>query len=872
MSNTKTVLVTGDVIVDHHIYEGRRLKPDSFDTIGTQEKEARGGAGLLYQILDEVSRQKNQSGSKEGQFELNFGLNNDVFKELYSNLHSYAVWKPCKSQNDYVWRMVQPLGYGNSPKLYFPYFKFVNKEAASNQNVLVIDDGGLGFRLNTQKEAWPEIIQKEGSKSLEWIILKMSNPVGQGDLWRHLSTKFKEKLVLILSIDDIRREEVRITRGISWERTALDLVDELCFNPDISMLLNCRHLIINFSSEGALHVDNPDSNRVFRLIYDPAHMENEWKGKIEGHGLGFMSCFTAGIVSRFVEVSENAVKNENNVDAGIKAGLSAMRTMHLTGHGQVNDEQIGFPLTKVAEDICRPSNKYASIALPELENAGDSINSRWTIMTAHFKGAKESPLPLYDIGIRAALLGPKALTNIPYAKFGKLFTVDRNEIESLRNIRKMIIDYEKYDKGKKPLSLAVFGSPGAGKSFGIIQIAEGVLGKDVPILEFNLSQFAGPEDLIGAFHQVRDRILEGTTPVVFWDEFDSKKYLWLQYLLSPMQDGKFQEGQLTHPIGKCIFIFAGGTSFDMENFGEPKEDKKAWDKYKLKKGPDFVSRLSGYLNVLGPNRRQCFDKKTKIWIDDPMDVCFPVRRGLLMRSILKLFGDEYLKIDRGILSALIEVEKYNHGARSMEKILMQLKQPGDDVIRRSNLPPAEIMSIHADYESFIKIANRHLEFKTNADLLAPSVHEFYRKLGEKEGWLREEMDKDYNDLPEDYKEDNRQAAARIPQALELVGLYVVPDSMPSIDTYEEIQDVLERNLELLAEAEHDGWMEHKIRNGWVYGEKRDDAKKINPALLPYKDLSEQDKDKDRNSVRYYQDILKEAKYKIVSSLNVEKND
>ena len=203
---------------------------------------------------------------------------------------------------------------------------------------------------------------------------------------------------------------------------------------------------------------------------------------------------------------------------------------------------------------------------------------------------------------------------------------------------------------------------------------------------------------------------------------------------------------------------------------------------------------------------------------------------------------------------------------------MQLKQPGDDVIRRSNLLPAEIMSIHADYESFIRIANRHLEFKTNADLIAQSVHEFYRKLGEREGWLREEMDKDYNDLPEDSKKDSRQAAARIPQALELVGLYVVPDSMPSIDTYEEIQDVLERNLELLAEAEYDGWMEHKIRNGWVYREKREDAKKINPTLLPYKDLSKQDKDKDRNSVHYYQDILKEAKYKIVSSLNVEKND
>ena len=128
-----------------------------------------------------------------------------------------------------------------------------------------------------------------------------------------------------------------------------------------------------------------------------------------------------------------------------------------------------------------------------------------------------------------------------------------------------------------------------------------------------------------------------------------------------------------------------------------------------------------------------------------------------MRSMLKLFKGEYLKIDRGVLSALIEIEKYKHGARSLEKILGQLKQPGDDIIRRSNIPATEIMGLHADYMSFVKIANRDLEFKGYADLLAPYIHEYYRELGKKEGWLREEIDKDYNDLPEDYKEDNRQA-------------------------------------------------------------------------------------------------------------------
>ena len=87
------------------------------------------------------------------------------------------------------------------------------------------------------------------------------------------------------------------------------------------------------------------------------------------------------------------------------------------------------------------------------------------------------------------------------------------------------------------------------------------------MLEFNLAQFAETTDLIGAFHQVRDKVLQGLTPIVFWDEFDSREYEWLQYLLAPMQDGSFQEGQITHPIGKCVFVFAGGTSYDFDNFG-----------------------------------------------------------------------------------------------------------------------------------------------------------------------------------------------------------------------------------------------------------------------------------------------------------------
>jgi len=108
---------------------------------------------------------------------------------------------------------------------------------------------------------------------------------------------------------------------------------------------------------------------------------------------------------------------------------------------------------------------------------------------------------------------------------------------------------------------------------------------------------------------VRDKVLEGAVPVYFGDEFDSQEYNWLRYFLAPLQDGRFQEGQLSHSISRCIFVFAGGTSCDFEHFGptpEPrgKDEKDAFAKrqahpqtkeaderrrmdFVLRKGPDL---------------------------------------------------------------------------------------------------------------------------------------------------------------------------------------------------------------------------------------------------------------------------------------------
>lgn len=131
--------------------------------------------------------------------------------------------------------------------------------------------------------------------------------------------------------------------------------------------------------------------------------------------------------------------------------------------------------------------------------------------------------------------------------------------------------------------------------------------------------------------------------------------------------------------------------------------------------------------------------------------------------------------------------------------------------------------------------------------------------------MRPRLDKPYSELVERDKEDNRAAGRRIVSVLTLLGLGLeregdaAPQSMPQ----EELSAMIERNIERLAEAEHDGWMEHLRHNGWRYAEARDNTKKLHPSMLPYAELTEQDKEKDRNNVRHYPEFAARAGYRIV---------
>lgn len=69
--------------------------------------------------------------------------------------------------------------------------------------------------------------------------------------------------------------------------------------------------------------------------------------------------------------------------------------------------------------------------------------------------------------------------------------------------------------------------------------------------------------------------------------------------------------------------------------------------------------------------------------------------------------------------------------------------------------------------------------------------------------------------------------------------------------------------EQISKNTHEVWAEGRLRDGWTYGEERDDAKRTHPCLIPYEELSEEEKAFDRATSMETLRLVIKLGYKIV---------
>ena len=857
------VIVRGDIVVDWNIAEGDAVGSGSW----SPEKRsgiwrARGGALLLADLLNARLEHASKHGVREHSIHA-ADLSLDRIAPGDPGMHhasSLLARFPAKGKT--TWRVARFLGFDRrstqTSTADLP-------DRLPGAALLLLDDANLGFRADP--DAWQEVLNQvdEGA----WILLKQAAPIAQGRLWDHLIEHHPDRLVTLTTIDDLRRSEVQISRQISWERTAQDVFWEVTHNPRVNSLSRGAHCIISLNAAGAILISNPAGGDVrAQLLFDPYHMECDWENAYGGSMYGYATCLAAAIAAAMIENEE-----QPDLIAGVQAGVRGIRSLLASGFGDGDLGQgeggLHFPfgpiVTAMEEDrdvlaVSPIQNPVGQLADPGDANAPRVMPGHWTLLEDRYTRH------LNQVAQRVVLYGVDAtIQDVPVGRFGALKTVDRREIEALHGLRTLISEYLRRPQAR-PLSIAVFGPPGSGKSFAVKQIAKSSEAGGFRSITFNISQFDRPEALLDALHQVRDIGLSGAVPLVFWDEFDTplagNPLGWLRHFLSPMQDGSFQEGQITHPIGRAIFVFAGGTSHRMEAFGDglAEVDRRA------AKLPDFISRLKGFINILGPNAIE--------GVDDPH---FILRRAIMLRVLLEMHvpqilasgqGGRRLRIDPGVLRAFLETSRYKHGVRSIETLLTMSSLANAESFDRSCLPPEDQLNLHVDGTDFLaRVQQLTLEHET-LESLARAAHELFCEGLVEQGYTyaaatdRKQRTHralvDYAELDETLKESNRETVRDIPNKLAAAGYAMLPARSNEPPFSFSGQD-----LERLARMEHERWLGVLRRSGREPATDLDQENMEHPALAAWEELDEDEREKDRQMVRAIPKILARAGYAVV---------
>ena len=197
------------------------------------------------------------------------------------------------------------------------------KAPVKDPSLIVLDDGGNGFA--DSEALWPEGLRE---KTPPIVALRTVRPLAASRLLDAVLGLKKGKTVLVVEADDLRREGIKISRRLSWERTAKELAWQLASNPALRELGRAGCLVVRYGLEGALLYSRARGRVTTRLYYDPANGEDGFGERHPGEMPGAGSAFLAGLTGRLY------IDGLDGIGEGILRGLVAARRFHLRGFGE----------------------------------------------------------------------------------------------------------------------------------------------------------------------------------------------------------------------------------------------------------------------------------------------------------------------------------------------------------------------------------------------------------------------------------------------------------------------------------------------------------------------------------------------------------
>ncbi|KAK0744401.1 hypothetical protein B0T21DRAFT_407510 [Apiosordaria backusii] len=855
-AKTQQIIIAGDNPEQLFLYWSDQASTPSPGSKAPRPYRCRVGLGLLAEFLEQ--------GLKNGDTKLEvlvhkptcFSVNTNAIDSILE-LETHELPKRSSS---------------SSPR--FKLRRLVNLDTERHWHLPTLPDHEIGtwrdrcliiFKETRHEKRLPEENVRDAIALLNkcqprLLIYHMAGPLCDSKVWdtvRHGPICLKtaecdpQRLIVVVEANDLRAEGIEFSHGLSWEKTCEDFVEKLGSVGKLVSLVTCAHLVVLFGCEGVIYHRGWQVAKPV-LFFDPLCLEGEFLGKNWGYIPGLTDAFIAGLACG-LKLSDTQV----DVEEGIKFGLQAARRLAAAGLAEPTATRTAesfLSSTYRATDIMKPieeneRNELLRFAIPS-DNIARSSDPGWSILDQVIGDPVEVARQIVR---RGTFSSPR---QVPLARFNQLLLFDRREIEFFRTIHNFLEEYFLAPM-HRPLCIALFGPRGSGKAFAAHQVFEAAA-RDKPIkkFQFDLSQFTSVDDLLAAFHTIRDVSLKGSMPMAYFNAFDcsfeGSPLGWLPHLLGVMFSGCFSDRGISRPLGAAVFFFGSIAIKSYDDFRR-KASKAVVTGGNFNRAQEFLACLHAFGDMSGPDKMNWREGEDKL---------YPVRRAVIIRTLLEkrepnLVCQGAIDIEDSVLNALLLVPTYRQGIRSIKSIIDMSRLNGRHRFERSSLPPPVQLDLHVEYKVFLRCLNGSPLPEQLREPLAKALHKTYLDVrGKMTGKDKATADdlKSWDEISEELRESSRAHADSIPSKLREIQCFLAEkqEGRPPVKSFTKDQ------REKLGKIEHDRWSAERLQNQWGTGEERDPRRRKTPFLKPWEDLEYNWQDVDRQLVASYPDILPES--------------
>ncbi|MCA9215275.1 MAG: protein kinase [Planctomycetales bacterium] len=234
--------------------------------------------------------------------------------------------------------------------------------------------------------------------------------------------------------------------------------------------------------------------------------------------------------------------------------------------------------------------------------------------------------------------------------FTSIFVGDQEESQCDEVERKL----ETYFRSSKtlPLSMAVFGLPGSGKSMAVKRVAAQ---RKIDWLSFDTTQVRTSDDIVGILEFARKDSLSGTLPIVFFDELDvplGHQYIaWLKFYIKLLEE-ESAIGTDIEP-GYLILVFPELLRESGKESGELQTDRE-----------------DGYANLLVGESETLLVFRRAVLLRSLINELANLEAGYLTNEVIRTLLDPRCRFQSGIdsMRAIIEICTRSNGAVPDEQV------------------------------------------------------------------------------------------------------------------------------------------------------------------------------------------------------------